>query len=363
MSFKPQGRLLKEYTVGDQSFSIFLNTLTSPQSVSLFQNVQSFGYWFIDGASEIVVTDDSPHRWLMLTIFTTVQDHPAFVGYCLLYVFSNPFQFPPQSLRLCQILILPPFQKQGHSTRVFDCVYEQLMHMPPSEVLPASYSKEIDGSEKVPKDECSYAMYTVEDPCEDFTFVRDVYDCRLLRRADCMKELLQQDGSGDVKELTENVIATVQKRFGIIPAQLQKCYNILLHHRFKSEESKSYRLYVSMIGEDNLQIKRQLAKKYRNELELIREKDVFKSTVQIYYDDTEQYYDRICSVVFKNWHCLLEPCTLPTRRSGPCRSSRCEPSSSLCSRLSLPACFSSPIAFISTLRGAVCTPSERATNM
>ena len=51
---------------------------------------------------------------------------------------------------------------------------------------------------------------------------------------------------------------------------------------------------------------RQLAKKYRNELELIREKDTFRSTIQIYFDDTEQYYERICSVVFKNCTVCLD---------------------------------------------------------
>ena len=130
-SFSPKGRVLSQYTVDDQPFTLHLDSLTTPEAVSTFKKMQAFGYWFIDGASEIVVAPDSPHRWLVLTLFTSVQGHPVLAGYCLLYLFSNPFQSPPHSLRLCQILVLPPFQKQGHSSRIFDCVYRTLMHTPP----------------------------------------------------------------------------------------------------------------------------------------------------------------------------------------------------------------------------------------
>lgn len=30
-----------------------------------------------------------------------------------------------------------------------------------------------------------------------------------------------------------------------------------------------------------------------------RERDVFKATVGIYYDSTEEYYENVCKVVFK----------------------------------------------------------------
>lgn len=148
-------------------------------------------------------------------------------------------------------------------------------------------------------------MYTIEDPCEEFTFVRDVYDCKLLLKQECMKEYL----NGEVKMLTEEVKEVIRKTVGIIPEQLQKCYNIILHHTVNKENMKEYRLFVRPMVDDIMQMKRQIAKKYRNELELIRqdkrvwiigrERDVFKATVEIYYDSTEGYYEDICKVVFK----------------------------------------------------------------
>lgn len=178
----------------------------------------------------------------MLTLYTVIESRHVLVGYCLLYVFTNPFHQPRQSLRLCQILILPPYQKQGHSFRVFDVVYNTILHTPITSLLPDSYDKDIDGCEGMDlSKECSFYMYTIEDPCDDFTFVRDVYDCKLLLKQECMSDYFTQ-----VKDLSEEVKETIRKKLGIIPDQLQKCYNILLHHFFSEKDSKEYRLYVKV---------------------------------------------------------------------------------------------------------------------
>ena len=221
---------------------IHRTTLTTPSSIAYFKNVQSLGYWFIDGASEIVVQPDSKHRWLLLTLFTSVEGHPVLVGYCFLYIFTNPFTSPMYSLRLCQILVLPPFQKQGHSSKIFDVVYSTLLHHHPSLYLPNSYP----APEYI--EESPYFMYTIEDPCEEFTFVRDVYDCRLLRNHPVFKEYLEQTTSSNGPLiLKEEDKVTIRRSLGIIPAQSQKCYNILLHQLFKGvEDARAYRLFVGI---------------------------------------------------------------------------------------------------------------------
>ena len=199
----------------------------------------------------------------MLTVYTTVENKPVLVGYCLLYIFTNPFHTPSYSLRLCQILILPPYQKQGHSFRVFDVIYQQLLHISPSHLIPTSYHDEdlkgencedlpcVKGEncedlpcvkgENCPSPECCYYMYTIEDPCEEFIFVRDVYDCKLLLKNKYLDEYLQ----GDIRELTNETKEMIRRCTGIIPEQTQKCYNILLHHHFSNQNSKQYRLFVN----------------------------------------------------------------------------------------------------------------------
>lgn len=88
----------------------------------------------------------------------------------------------------------------------------------------------------------------MEDPCEECTFVRDVFDCRLLRSLDAMQPYLQQQqqqkGEGEVMALSQETIERVKKETGLTEEQLQKCYNILLHRIFSAETSKAYRVYV-----------------------------------------------------------------------------------------------------------------------
>lgn len=214
------------------------STLTSPDSIQFFQNIQSLGYWFIDGASEIVVVPDSQHRWLILTLYTTTNGHWILVGYCFLYIFTNPFTIPFYSLRLCQILILPPYQKQSHSAHIFDVIYRLLMHRSPGMYLPNSYPVEPNQ-----EDCCNYYMFTVEDPCEEFTFVRDVVDCRILKSNEILQKYLS---SGEIKELMKDDVERIRCSLGINSTQLQKCYNILLHYLYKNVDSKEYRLFVRL---------------------------------------------------------------------------------------------------------------------
>ena len=90
-------------------------------------------------------------------------------------------------------------------------------------------------------------MLTMEDPCEECTFVRDVFDCRLLRSLEAMQPYLQQSGEGDVMPLSRETVEKVRKLTGITEEQLQKCYNILLHRIFSAETSKPYRVYVGAL--------------------------------------------------------------------------------------------------------------------
>ena len=186
----------------------------------------------------------------MLSLYASIDQHPCLAGFCLLYVFSNPFQSPPHSLRLCQILILPPFQKQGHSGRILGLISRTLLHTPLSSLLPASYP---GGAPSLPwerSENCTFSMFTMEDPCEERTFVRDVFDCRLLRSLDVMQPYWKQqqeqlqNGEDEVMPLSQETIETVRRTTGMTEEQLQKCYNILLHRMFSAETSRAYRVYV-----------------------------------------------------------------------------------------------------------------------
>ena len=84
-------------------------------------------------------------------------------------------------------------------------------------------------------------MFTVEDPCEEFTFVRDVYDCRLLKQNELMQSYVQSE---PIRDWKEEDLEQIRRMLGLIPSQVNKCYQILLHQRYRDKESKEYRLYV-----------------------------------------------------------------------------------------------------------------------
>ena len=86
-------------------------------------------------------------------------------------------------------------------------------------------------------------MFTVEDPCEEFTFVRDVYDCRLLRDNDLMRSHVQGES---IQEWKEEDLERIRRTLGLIPSQVNKCYQILLHQHYRHKKSKEYRLFVSV---------------------------------------------------------------------------------------------------------------------
>ena len=73
------------------------------------------------------VTDD---RWSVFGVFTVASASScapvSFVGYATTYTFTNPTRSTrPDALRLCQLVILPRFQRQGSAQR---CVGLNVAH-------------------------------------------------------------------------------------------------------------------------------------------------------------------------------------------------------------------------------------------
>ena len=73
-------------------------------------------------------------------------------GYVTAHLFTQPFRAErPTSVKVCQVLVLPPFQRRGVATRMMEAVYADAHRANHFEV-------------------------TVEDPAPAFTFLRDVLD-------------------------------------------------------------------------------------------------------------------------------------------------------------------------------------------
>jgi histone acetyltransferase 1 len=158
-TFIPHGQLIDSYTttkVGevDRRFEIyFVDSPTPVGFLDYHKRLQPFLLFYVDAASYIDVDDD---KWNYYVIY---EKYPvdgsfrfAFVGYMTVYnYFAYPECIRP---RISQVLVLPPFQRQGHCARLIQCFYNRCY----------TQTQVVD--------------VTVEDPSEGFQRVRDFVDCK-----------------------------------------------------------------------------------------------------------------------------------------------------------------------------------------
>ena len=102
------------------------------EGVADFHNkVQGLASWFIESADDIDLTDTSNGRWRVVYLF---RDHNStqenahlleFVGYATLLAVTSPFRKPKAGtiLRICQVVILPPYHRAGHGSTMLQQIY------------------------------------------------------------------------------------------------------------------------------------------------------------------------------------------------------------------------------------------------
>lgn len=117
------GSEIDRFNTNDQNF--ILSIANEEQCVKYHQAVQKLSYWFIDAADEIELHEDGTD-WKVIYLF---HDHGdsifSLAGYMTLYHFSSPFRKPTAGciIRICQALILPPYQRMGHGKKMVKTVF------------------------------------------------------------------------------------------------------------------------------------------------------------------------------------------------------------------------------------------------
>uniref|UniRef100_A0A146LDP9 Histone acetyltransferase type B catalytic subunit n=1 Tax=Lygus hesperus TaxID=30085 RepID=A0A146LDP9_LYGHE len=222
ISFKPPGTMLKSFKLEGHveptsNFEIYYCTSQTPEWLDYHTRVQTFILWFIDAASYIQVDD----HWKFFTLYekyiSPVSKEPqyAFVGFTTVYeYYAYPANIRP---RISQMLILPPFQKQGLGAILLNSIYEHYSTV--KEVLDI----------------------TVEDPSNDFQYTRDYVDCCHCRKLSSFSKEMLMGRYSDVmaKEARAN--------FKINKKQARRVYEILrlyYTNRNNEKEFTAYRLCV-----------------------------------------------------------------------------------------------------------------------
>lgn len=114
--------------------------------------MQIFLLFFIDGARYI---EEADLHWEFITVYRRQRTETGgnmyhFVGYVTYYPF---FHFPDKiRYRISQFFVLPPYQRQGHGSRMYRFLFELFLNRP------------------------DVYDFGVEDPNDAFTDMRDAHD-------------------------------------------------------------------------------------------------------------------------------------------------------------------------------------------
>jgi GNAT superfamily N-acetyltransferase len=159
----PPGQLVCKFTQKslDGTLELYRATAHDTGASSLLHRAEKLAVWFIETADSVDFSDD---RWEVLFLYANHAPTSAaasalgsreFIGYMTLFSFRNPIH--GTKIRVCQALVLPPWQGRGLGREMLLRVYEHIVH-----------ARE-DVSE-----------LTVEDPCHGFQRLRDAVDLELL---------------------------------------------------------------------------------------------------------------------------------------------------------------------------------------
>ncbi|XP_047227579.1 histone acetyltransferase type B catalytic subunit [Girardinichthys multiradiatus] len=220
-NFKPFGTMLHSYTVHneeaeDLTYQIHKADIHCPGFLEYHKRLQTFLMWFIETASFLDVDDD---RWDFFLVFEKYNKDGetlyAAVGYMTVY---NYYVYPDKTRpRVSQMLILPPFQGEGHGAQLLEAVHRFYCGLPKVQDI------------------------TAEDPSENYVKLRDYV----------LTKLCQNLPSFDVDKLhlgfSADMIKEAQEKLKINKKHARRVYEILrlrATDMSDEEKAKAYRLQV-----------------------------------------------------------------------------------------------------------------------
>ena len=228
----------------------------------------------IDGATYADLTD---HRWSIYTAYS--KHNQALVGYMTCFTFENPFRGanqPGKAMRVCQLLVMPQHQRQGHGKRLLQVAHEEVTRLNMYEL-------------------------TVEDPNDAFSRMRDNRNLKRCVATDCFG----LKGNDLSWELTPARMETMHAAMKITVGQINKCYEVLKLHALdqavggggggessssSSSSSSSGTGAVAEMSRFRLKVKRRLWNLHKAELKKIEDKNVRIQAIELLWKDVANGY-------------------------------------------------------------------------
>ncbi|KAI9469796.1 MAG: acyl-CoA N-acyltransferase [Benjaminiella poitrasii] len=261
-AFKPFGEKIQEYSRENNDgsidhFEIYKNNFSSEKFREYHSRMQLLVLLFIEGSSYI---EDDDEKWEIYTVFKREKLNEAFayhfVGYCTAYPFYCWLE--NIRMRISQFLILPPYKKKGHGSKLYQTIYQLFRSR-----------KEI-------------CEITVEDPNEEFSDMRDKNDIRYLLEHDAFKDIQQAP-------ISDEKITGLCTRFKLTKRQTQRCLEMYLLSNLDKMDKEAYKAY-------RLQVKGRL---YAFNYDVLRDVDEEerKLKLQETYLGVEEDYHRLLELI------------------------------------------------------------------
>ncbi|CAH0476521.1 unnamed protein product [Peronospora belbahrii] len=241
----------------------------------LLANLQTLSLWFIEGADAVDVTDP---RWVLYLTYERTKDGSGPfcpVGFITVFKFCSPLgrkaayckSDQNKTRRICQALVFPTYQRQGHAERLVHCIHAQAM-----------------------SNSGVYEL-TVEDPVPGFSCLRDLVDLKNCVKHDffCLAPEQSTDAGGTGRgtaTLTIADIHAVQRILKLTRKQVQTCYEArkLMFVDLNDEiQRKKYRL----------EVKKRLYRMYTEELDGMSDAECRKAFLETEYKRLEGHYQQM----------------------------------------------------------------------
>ncbi|CCJ28525.1 unnamed protein product [Pneumocystis jirovecii] len=234
-----------------------MNSIIDPNVKKIIDNLQIFSLFFIEGASYIDIED---FKWNIFLLYekrrlVNSSGYYHFIGYSTVYSYYwySRESFDNIRTRIAQFIILPPFQKQGHGGKFYDALYIYFLSDPKVQEI------------------------TVEDPSEEFEYLRDKQD--IIR--------LKSYGIFDSKEFKAPIqyswILETQKKYKISLNQFFRCMEIILLERLNMKNEKDYKDY-------RLQVKQRIYKKNFENLNQYNKGEILRKLEETYKSIENDYF-------------------------------------------------------------------------
>ena len=266
----------------------------SDQAVADYhEKIQGLAMFFIETADNVDLSS-----FQCLYVYRRHEaDQYSLVGYTTLFHFNSPFRKPKPGIvmRVCQAIVLPPYQRGGHGSMMLHEVYKIAEGR-------TSVGSDVDGSTTKASDG-DVVEVNVEDPCPGFVALRNKVDFKRFQNSSDLGRLqsisTKVNSNDFCSPLPEDLVAVGAAKLRVTPQQIHIASEMAKLNAMEAEISAlrspkeiscNEETIEGMVKKYRLMVKKRLLKIHREELGACRSKDEQKAKLGEIFDNTLLHY-------------------------------------------------------------------------